>query len=141
MQDGGVGGVTLTPNIDPPQCMLVDRAVMLHAHPSSVMFLRSTIPSICHQTYIHTSKGHVIWFIKKVNRIPTHCRVAYKSIFSLARGHMIRVWLGAVPNVASSATALWASSFALNFSCPANQCKPVKSSILIMWTHTMCSHV
>ncbi len=42
-------------------------------------------------TYFHTSKGHVTRIIKKVNRIPTHCGVAYESVRSLARGHMIRV--------------------------------------------------
>ncbi len=30
--------------------------------------------------------------IKKVNRIPTHCGVAYESVHSLAIGHVIRVW-------------------------------------------------
>ncbi len=30
--------------------------------------------------------------IKKVNRIPTHCGVAYECARSLARGHVIRVW-------------------------------------------------
>ncbi len=58
---------------------------------SSVVFLRWTEPSICHRTYFYTSKGHVTWIIKKVNRIPTHCGVAYESVCSLARGHMIRV--------------------------------------------------
>ncbi len=32
-------------------------------HPSSVMFLHWTLPSICHRTYFHTSKGHVIYII------------------------------------------------------------------------------
>ncbi len=32
------------------------------------------------------------WIIKKANRIPTHCGVAYESVCSLARGHVIRVW-------------------------------------------------
>ncbi len=50
------------------------------------------LPSICHWIYFHTSKGHIAWIIKKVNRIPTHCGVAYESVRSLARGHMIRVW-------------------------------------------------
>ncbi len=31
------------------------------------------------------------WIIKKVNRIPTHCGVAYESVRSLARGPVIRV--------------------------------------------------
>ncbi len=60
-------------------------------HPSSVVFLCWTLPRICHRTYFHTSKSHVTWIIKKVNRIPTHCGVAYESVHSLARGHMIRV--------------------------------------------------
>ncbi len=55
------------------------------------MFLPWTLLSICHWTYFHTSKGHVIWIIKKVNRIPTHCGVAYESVHSLSRGHVIRV--------------------------------------------------
>ncbi len=38
-----------------------------------------------------TSKGHVTWIIKKVNTIPMHCGVAYESLLSLARGHVIRV--------------------------------------------------
>ncbi len=62
------------------------------AHPSSVMFLHWTLPSICHWTYFHTSKCHVTWIIKKVNRIPSHCDVIYESVHSLARGHVIRVW-------------------------------------------------
>ncbi len=33
------------------------------------------------------------WIIKKVNKIPMHCGVAYKSVCSLARGHVIRVCL------------------------------------------------
>ncbi len=32
------------------------------------------------------------WIIKKVNRIPTHCGVAYESVCLLVRGHVIRVW-------------------------------------------------
>ncbi len=32
------------------------------------------------------------WTIKKVNRIPTHCGVAYESVHSLSRGHVIIVW-------------------------------------------------
>ncbi len=31
------------------------------------------------------------WIIKKVNRIPTHCGVAYESVHSHSRGHVIRV--------------------------------------------------
>ncbi len=56
------------------------------------MFLWWTLPSICHRTYFHTSKGHVTWIIKNVNRIPTHCGVAYESVGLLARGHVIRIW-------------------------------------------------
>ncbi len=66
---------------------------MIKLHPSPVEFLRWTLPSICHRTYFHTSKGHVTWIIKKVNRIPTHCGVANESVHSLARGHVIRVWI------------------------------------------------
>ncbi len=63
------------------------------SHPSSVVFLHCwTIPSICHWTYFHTSKGHVTWIIQKVNRILTHCGVAYESVRSLSRGHVIRVY-------------------------------------------------
>ncbi len=61
-------------------------------HCSPVVFLRWTLPSICHRTYFHTSRGHMTWIIKNVNRIPTHCGVAYESICSLARGHVIGVW-------------------------------------------------
>ncbi len=50
-----------------------------------------THSSIDHRTYFQTSKGHVTWIIWKVNSIPTHCGLAYESIHSLARGHMIRV--------------------------------------------------
>ncbi len=57
------------------------------------MLFNGILPSICHRTYFHTSKGHVTWIIKKVNRIPTHCGVAYESVRSLARGHMIKVWM------------------------------------------------
>ncbi len=59
---------------------------------SSVVFLRWTLPSIYHRTYFNTSKGHLTWFIKKVSRIPTHCGVAYESVCSLLRGHVISVW-------------------------------------------------
>ncbi len=31
--------------------------------------------------------------IETVNRIPTHCGVAYHSVNLLARGHVIRVWI------------------------------------------------
>ncbi len=48
--------------------------------------------SICHRTYFHTSKDHVTWIIKKVNRISTHCDVAYENVRSLGRGCVIRVW-------------------------------------------------
>ncbi len=49
------------PQITPAQLCTVDQ-------PSSIVFLRWTLPSICHRTYFHTSKGHVTWIIKKVNR-------------------------------------------------------------------------
>ncbi len=64
------------------------RYQMSFIHHSSVVLLRWTLPSICHRTYFHTSKGHVIWIIKKVNRISTDCGVAYESVRSLARGHV-----------------------------------------------------
>ncbi len=69
--------------------------VVNNIQPSSVVFLHWTLPSIFHQTYLHTSKGHVTWIIKKVNKIPTHCGVAYDSVRSLARDHVIRVWASA----------------------------------------------
>ncbi len=56
-------------------------------HPSYVVFLYWTLPSICHRTYFHTSKGHVTWIIKKFNRM------AYQNVRLLARGHVIRVCL------------------------------------------------
>ncbi len=31
-----------------------------------VMKLVGKLPSICHRTYFHTSKGHVTWIIKKL---------------------------------------------------------------------------
>ncbi len=43
-------------------------------------------------TSFRTSKGHVTWIIKKFNKISTHCGVAYESVCSLARGHVIRWW-------------------------------------------------
>ncbi len=45
------------------------------------------------RSFFQTSKGHVTWIIKKVNRIPTRCGVAYQSVHSLARGHVIRVYV------------------------------------------------
>ncbi len=57
------------------------------------MFLYWTLPSFRHRTHLHTSKGHVTWIIKKVNSILTHCGVAYESARSLARDHVIIVWL------------------------------------------------
>ncbi len=72
-----------------------------HLHPSSVVFLHWTLPSICHRTYFHTSKGHVTWIIKKVNIIPMHCGVACESVCSLARGHVIRVCRHLVKNISA----------------------------------------
>ncbi len=57
-------------------------------HPSPVVFLCGTFPSICHRTYFHTSTDHVTWIIKKVHKIPTHCGVPYESVSSLAKSHM-----------------------------------------------------
>ncbi len=39
----------------------------------------------------HILKGHVTLIMRKVNRIPMHCGVAYESVCSLASGHLIRV--------------------------------------------------
>ncbi len=61
-------------------------------HACDKMFAACILPSICHWTYFHTSKDHMTWIIKKVNRIPTHCGVAYESVCLLARGHVIGVW-------------------------------------------------
>ncbi len=72
------------------------------SHLSPVVFLHWTLPSICYRTYIHTSKDHVTWIIKKVNRIPTHCGVAYESVRLLARGHVIRVCCVSIPRVCPS---------------------------------------
>ncbi len=58
---------------------------------SLVVHFYWTFLRICHWTYFHISKGHVTWNIKKVNRIPTHCGVAYESVHSLARSHVIEV--------------------------------------------------
>ncbi len=49
-------------------------------HTSLVVFLMWTLASICHQTYLRTSKSHVTKIIKKVNKIPIHCGVAYESV-------------------------------------------------------------
>ncbi len=59
------------------------------SHPSPVLVLNP--PQHLPMDY-HTSKGHVTWIIKKFNRIPTHYGLSYKSVHSLARGHVIRVW-------------------------------------------------
>ncbi len=47
--------------------------------------------SIDHRNYFQTSKGFVTLIIWKVNRILTHCGVAYESVYSLARDHVTRV--------------------------------------------------
>ncbi len=70
---------------------ITPNTIYYYSHPSPVVFLHWTLPSICHRTYFHTSNGHVTWIIKKINRIPMHCRVAYESVHSLDRGHVIRV--------------------------------------------------
>ncbi len=46
------------------------------------------------------------WIIKKVNRIPTHCGVAYESVRSLARDHMIRVCYYCFEDINVSCTIL-----------------------------------
>ncbi len=38
------------------------------------------------------------WIIWKVNRIPMHYGVAYKSVYSLARDHVIRYHLTKIEN-------------------------------------------
>ncbi len=51
------------------------------------------IPTHCGVAYESVcllARGHVSWIIKKVNRVPTHCGVAYESVCLLARGHVIR---------------------------------------------------
>ncbi len=58
---------------------------------SWLSFSFHSLLSICHQNYFQTSKGHVTWVILKVNRIPSHCNVAYESVCSFARGYVIRV--------------------------------------------------
>ncbi len=51
-----------------------------------------TYSSIDNRNYFLTSKGHVTWIIKKVNRIPTYGGVAYESVHLLARGHVTTVY-------------------------------------------------
>ncbi len=55
-------------------------------------------PSICHQTYFHTSKGQVTWIIKKVNRISMHCGVTWLECGFLCL-KVIRSWLPLPPGV------------------------------------------
>ncbi len=72
-------------------------------HPSLVVFLCWTLPSICHWTYFHTSKGHVTWIIKKVNRIPTLCGMAYE-----VSPHLLEVtWLECTPPPCSTQNVFW----------------------------------
>ncbi len=49
-------------------------------------------PSLAFATGPTSTHQRVTWIIKEVNRIPTHCGVAYVSVCLLARGHVIRVW-------------------------------------------------
>ncbi len=65
----------------------------LHTHPESIR-LCVEHSSLDHRTYFQTSKGHVTWIIWKVNRIPMHCGVVYESVHLLARGHVIRMYVG-----------------------------------------------
>ncbi len=46
--------------------------------------------SIERHNYFQTSNGNMTWIIQNVNRILTHCGVAYESVHSLVRGHVIR---------------------------------------------------
>ncbi len=55
------------------------------------IFMCKIHSSINHRNYFQTSKGHMTWIILKVNRIPTHCGVAYECVHSFSRGHVIRV--------------------------------------------------
>ncbi len=69
--------------------------------------------SIDLQKYFQTSKAHMTWIIQKVNRIPTHCGVAYEGFYSLARSHVtldlptftqrLQVYMKFSPHVVSSA--------------------------------------
>ncbi len=61
-------------------------------HPDVHTFLSLASSSQCWCLFWgnHTYK-HGFAMIKKVNSIPTHCGVAYESVCSLARGHVIRV--------------------------------------------------
>ncbi len=65
----------------------------LHTHPESIR-LCVEHSSLDHRTYFQTSKGHVTWIIWKVNRIHMHCGVVYESVHLLARGHVIRMYVG-----------------------------------------------
>ncbi len=63
----------------------------------------------------------MIWFIKKVNRIPTHCDVAYESIVVwhmrvslLAIGRMIRVWMLICQNKSVNMVIIFASYYVDN---------------------------
>ncbi len=92
-------------------------------HRKSVVFQSWTLPSIC---YFSTSKGCVTWIIQKVNRIPTHCGVAYDSVRSLARGHMITMWLVIhgyvlINKTSGSAFFMWLSRFYIEVNPNINQ--------------------
>ncbi len=52
-----------------------------------------THSSIDHRNYFQTSKIDVSCIMWKVNIIPTYCGVAYDNVHSLARGHVIQVWV------------------------------------------------
>ncbi len=90
--------------------------VCQHAKLARVL-LWNKIASIDHRNYFQTSTVHVTWNISNVNSIPTHYGVVYKclltcqrshdqrvhllacqrscdqSVHSIARGHVIRVWV------------------------------------------------
>ncbi len=72
---------------------VIQEVPTLHlTHPSLVVFLCLTRPSICHQNYFQPSKGHVIWIMLKVNIIPMHCGVAYHMRIQEYKNTWIQLW-------------------------------------------------
>ncbi len=96
----------------PPWC-----CQQVFSHPSLVVFLPWTLPNICHRAYLQTSKGHVTWIIKKANRIPTHYGVAYESVCSLARGHVIKLWCSFPENIKKKWRLYGSDKYILNKVC------------------------
>ncbi len=99
------------------------------------MLLHWTLPSISHITYFHISKVHMTLIIKKVNRIPTHCGVAYESVPSLARGHVIRVWT-IVKKTSVNKTLLWQNT--LN---KKQKFSKLELMILVCYINSACTKV